>query len=180
MKVFVRSPFSTIFFICSLICMSLPFLSTFSSFLTNIFLQWPFYRMVESFIIPYQAKILASFLSLFSIKASATSQGVYLQGAFLELQWNCLGWQSAILLLATFVSGFRGKFTWVSRIEVVIIGFLGTYLMNIFRLASIGLVARFGGPYAAFFFHEYLTLALIILWFLFFWWFSYSFVLEER
>lgn len=174
------SKFSVLFMMAALLLMMLPFISTFNEFLTSLFLKWRLYRALEEFIVPYQARALAGLFSLFPVSVSATPKGVWLSGIFLELQWNCLGWQSAVLLLASFLTGFQGKFSAISRIETILIGVLGTYLINFLRLFIVGFFAVFVGSAAAGIFHDWFSLTFVLIWFFVFWWFSYSFVLETK
>lgn len=160
--------------------MIMPFISTFNEFLTSVFLKWKLYRILEEIVVPYEAKIMAGLFSFFNIAAFATTKGVWLKGTFLEIQWNCLGWQSAVLLLASFLTGFQGKFSAISRIETIVIGFLGTYLVNFTRLLLVGWLAVSVGQKPALIFHDWFALIFVILWFFVFWWFSYSFVLETK
>jgi len=162
--------FSVLFMVTALLLMTMPFISTFNEFLTSLFLKW---RL-------YQARALAGIFSLFPFSVTATTKGIWLSGNFLELQWNCLGWQSAVLLLASFLTGFQGKFSKTSRIEVILIGTLGTYLVNFMRMFIVGFFAVFFGILPAKIFHDWFSLSLVLLWFFFFWWFSYSFVLEDK
>ena len=104
----------------------------------------------------------------------------FLTSLFLELQWNCLGWQSAVLLLASFLTGFQGKFSKISRLEVLIIGVLGTYLINFLRIFIVGFFAVFFGSLPARIFHDWFSLMFVLIWFFVYWWFSYSFVLETK
>ena len=174
-----KERFSAIFIIFALLLMMLPFISTFNEFLTSLFLKWELYRILQNFVVPYEAKIIAGLMNLVRIPAEGVPKGVWIKGNFLEIQWNCLGWQSAVLLLASLISGFQGKFSWPSRAEVVIIGLLGTFLINIFRLTFVGFLAVNVNKSIALFFHDYLSLVFVLMWFFVFWWFSYSFVLEE-
>jgi len=170
-----------IFIAVALILIIVPFVTTFNSFLTNLFLRWQWYRILDNFVVPYETKTLAGILSLFPLfSVKATAGGVWVNNGFLRIEWNCLGWQSAVLLLATFLTGFHGKFTWVSRLEVITIGVLGTYLVNFARLVAVAVITQLFGSFPAIIFHDYLVLLFIIAWFFLFWWFSYSFVLEER
>lgn len=172
--------FSGIFLVVAVILMTLPFINTFNEFLTNEFLKWHAYRVLQDVVVPYEAKVVAGIMNLFGLPAEGGPGGVWVSGSFLEIQWNCLGWQSMVLLLASFFSGFQKKYSWSSRFEVVIIGFLGTYIVSILRLLLVGVLAVKVNHWVAIFFHDYLALIFVILWFFVFWWFSYSFVLEER
>jgi len=175
-----QSKFSVLFMVAALLLMTMPFITTFNEFLTSLFLKWKLYRVLEEWVVPYQARVLAGLFSLFPVSVEATSKGIWLSGNFLELQWNCLGWQSAVLLLASFVTGFQGKFTKTSRIEVILIGTLGTYLVNFMRMFIVGFFAVFFGALPARIFHDWFSLSLVLIWFFLFWWFSYSFVLETK
>lgn len=175
----IKTPFSRIVIFAAVLLMTLPFITTINSFLTNVFLRWHFYSILQSAVVPYEAKVIWGIFNILGFAASAGEKGVWINGLFVEITWNCLGWQSAVFLLATFLGGFQGKFSWVSRLEVVAIGVLGTFLINIFRIALVGILATNFGKTPALFFHDNLVLVFVILWFVFFWWFSYSFVLEE-
>ncbi len=172
--------FSGIFLVVAVILMTLPFINTFNEFLTNELLKWHAYRVLQEIVVPYEAKVVAGMMNLFGLPAEGVAKGVWVTGLFLEIQWNCLGWQSMVLLLASFISGFQKKNSWTSRFEVIIIGFLGTYIISILRLLIVGLLAVKVNGWVAIFFHDYLALIFVILWFFVFWWFSYTYVLEER
>jgi exosortase/archaeosortase family protein len=177
-----KSVFPTIFILLAVLLMVLPFITTFNSFLTNFFLKFGFYQALEDFVVPYQAKAISSILALLPIPISVApvAKGVWLNGQFISIEWNCIGWQSVVLLLATFLTGMGGKFSWSSRIETIIIGFVGTYLVNIFRLVAISLLTTLVGGLPTILVHEYLFTLIIVAWFFLFWWFAYSFVLETK
>ena len=175
-----KNRFSSLFLMVALLLMVIPFISTFNEFLTKILLNFKLYALLESVVVPYEAKVVAGFYNMLGITAAANNYGVWVKNMYLEIQWNCLGWQSVVLLIASYITGFQGKFTLSSRIEVIIIGFMGVYLINMFRILIVGLLATFWGRYAAFIFHDWLSLVFVIGWFFAYWWFSYSFVLEEE
>ena len=85
-----------------------------------------------------------------------------------------------MLLFATFITGMQGSFKTLSRVETIIIGVLGTYLINFARLAIVGAFAITFGTLPAVIFHDYFSLLMLLVWFTFFWWFSFSYVLEEK
>ncbi len=175
-----NSKFSTIFMVSAFILMLLPFISTFNHFLTRILLEVEAYRFLQEIVVPYQAKVLSSIFTLFNISSRSTDFGLWVGGSFLTIEWNCLGWQSGVLLIATFLTGFQGKFSKMSRFETIIIGMLGTYLVNILRLLLVGFIAFAFGSTPAVVFHDWFSLILVIGWFFAFWWFVYSFVLEDK
>lgn len=175
-----KSPFGTVLILAALLLTVIPFISTVNELMTSILLKWEAYRILEEWIVPYEARLLAGVFSLFPVSVYPTSAGVYLNGGFLELQWNCLGWQSVVLLIATLLTGMQGSFTRISRMETVVIGILGTFLVNFARLALVGAFSVMFGRVPAQIFHDYFSLVLLVIWFFTFWWFVYNFVLEEK
>lgn len=175
-----KSPFGTILTVAAILLMLLPFISTVNEFMTAILLKWQAYRILENWVVPYEARLLAGIFTLFPVNVEPTAKGVFLNGTFLEIQWNCLGWQSAVLLFATFITGMQGSFKMASRVETIVIGVLGTYLINFARLAIVGAFAITFGRVPATVFHDYFSLLMLLAWFTLFWWFSFNFVLEEK
>ncbi len=175
-----KSPFRTIFIVLPMLLMLLPFVNTVNEFMTRLLLHFEAYRVLEDWVVPYEAKMLAGIFQLFPVNVEAQKEGIFLNGGFLKIEWNCLGWQSVVLLVATLLTGMQGKFTTASRIEAVVVGILGTYLINFARLTIVGALVITFGQTVAVIFHDYFSLLLLVLWFFVFWWFSYSFVLEGR
>lgn len=174
-----KSPFRTIFIVVPLLLMLLPFVNSVNEFMTQLLLHFQAYKVLEDWVVPYEAKMLAAIFQLFPVNVEATKTGIFLNHGFLEIQWNCLGWQSAVLLLATLITGMQGKFKTGSRLETIVIGVMGTYLINFVRLVTVGALALTFGQTVAVIFHDYFSLLLLIAWFFVFWWFCYTYVLES-
>lgn len=174
-----QSQFSRLFLLFAVALMVLPFITTFNSLLTTLFLKWELYKTLQEIVVPYESKVIAGVFNIFNFATIAVDKGVWVNGLFIEITWNCLGWQSALLLFASLLGGFQKNFSWSSRWEVLAIGVLGTYLINILRMVMVGFLAVSFGRGPAIFFHDYLALLLVIVWLFAFWWFSYTFVLEE-
>jgi exosortase/archaeosortase family protein len=96
------------------------------------------------------------------------------------LAWNCLGWQSLLLLIVSLVAGLRGNFTNISRLECIVFGFFGTLLINVLRMSLVATGIYYVNTFFALVVHDYLMALMAIAWLIFFWWFSYAFILEER
>jgi len=62
--------------------------------------------------------------------------------------------------------------------ETILIGLLGTFLVNMARLALIVIILAYSRPLFAVVYHDYLAAIVTILWLFGFWYFAYSFVLE--
>jgi len=172
----------------AIIMMLLPLLAALNSFLTNFLNNAGWYRPIQDYIVPWQARMVAVAISPFGIPSKVTL-GSRLSAFYMiknnsvipvDLSWNCLGWQSVLLFFISLFAGFRGNFTNISRIKCIVMGFLGTLLVNIFRMSIITIGIYYVNSLAAQIIHDYLAAFLTILWLIFFWWFVFSFVLETK
>jgi len=173
----------------------LPFLTTFNSVLTSVINKIGLYQTIQKTIVPFESRLIVTIIRPLGIPAflaPATSNvgGPGERASFyllkgseyfpVQLQWNCLGWQSFLLLIFSLVVGLQGNFTKISKIECVLIGILGTFLINIFRMVFITIGIYYVNTVFALLIHDYFAALTTIIWLFFFWWFSYSFVLEEK
>lgn len=179
-----RNIFSLLFIVLVFLLIFLPFITTFNDILTRFMLQFGWYRKIESLIVPAEIKTIVATLRLINVEAigSATTLSVAVNGSWQKvlISWNCVGWQSIILLVLTFAIGFQGNYKRISKIEAITIGILGTALVNIIRIVLVVLIFKFVGYLPAIIFHNYIANISIIAWLFFYWWFVYSFVLEEK
>ena len=95
----------------------------------------------------------------------------------LFISWNCIGWQSLILLGASFFSGLRGQQPLEARVQVVLIGVVGTMLLNLARVAAVAAIAATIGQTPALIFHDYGGTILVVVWLFVFWMFVQRFIL---
>lgn len=163
----------------------LPFWTTFQDALTRVIMQIELYRGLQNVIVPYELKVTGTILTLLGLpirvgnayiewtKSSGGNEVIY-------LAWNCVGWQTLVLFVITLVTGLSGNHTLLSKGETLAIGILGTYLINILRLAAVVFVYFIVGRPFGIIFHDYFSNLLTLGWLFFYWWFSYSFILETR
>ena len=85
-----------------------------------------------------------------------------------------------LLLIITFFGGFQGHYTRWSKIEAIIIGVLGTFIVNLLRMAITGVLAARGSQLVAIIFHDYFAALVFIIWLFVYWWFAYRFVLVNE
>lgn len=176
-----KEVYHTIFAILIVFLMVMPFLLTFNEFLTKFLEKFRLYSALQEFVVPIQIRAVMVLVSLFGIRPIAHINGFELNGTYLEMTWNCVGWQSLLLFALTLFVGFKnGTYTLLSKIEVLAIGILGTFLINLARLAVIVIVFAYVRPIYGIVYHDYLAAIVTAIWLFFFWWFSYRFVLEER
>jgi|SRR3989344_9588798 len=186
--VFQKKTFTHILLILVIVLTFMPFISTFNDLLTRAVMRLDFYRFIQNVIVPWEVRMVGVILWPFgfrpsivgeylSIGSPSTSSGRFL----IEIAWNCIGWQSLLFFIITTFVGLQGdRYTNFSKIKALIIGFLGTFLINLFRIAGVALIAFYFGQNIAIVFHDYGSTIAIIVWLLIFWWFSYSFVLELK
>lgn len=96
------------------------------------------------------------------------------------INWNCIGWQSFIILAFTFITGLQGDFTLSSKLMAILIGIEGTFLVNIVRILIPSLLAYYHGSLSAVIFHDYLGTLMTLLWMVVFWYYAFEGILVKR
>lgn len=160
----------------------LPFLVTANEVLTRIVEQNVLYLWIQQRIVPLEAKVMGVILMAFGydFAFSPSNSIIVVNGVNMGITWNCLGWQSFLLLFITLLVGFRGQYTKLSILEALGIGILGTFWLNIFRMLFTVFLAVHAPAVFRIVFHDYLAATTTVVWLFIFWWFSYSYVLEQR
>jgi exosortase/archaeosortase family protein len=166
--------------LCALL-MLLPLVTTFDDFLTTWALQFGANNPLQA-IVPIEARMVVGLLGLAGIHAAASgSHLVVWDGAgamhTLFISWNCIGWQSLVLLGVTFMSGLRGSHPIEARIQVIVIGVAGTMLLNLLRVAIVAGIAATAGVTPAVLFHDYGGTILVVAFLFGFWIFVQRWIL---
>ncbi|GHO85224.1 hypothetical protein KSZ_32300 [Dictyobacter formicarum] len=177
--------FRNLFFVAVIILLILPFWITSQEFFTRIVMSMGWYRSIQAVIVPYELHLISLLLSLFGCSLQIGSTFIQWQTSqggneVIYLAWNCVGWQTFILLFITLFSGLSGNHTFLSKMITLGIGIMGTYLINCLRLMLIILVYIWTGRTFGTIFHDYFSNIFTLIWLSFYWWFSYKFVLEEK
>jgi exosortase/archaeosortase family protein len=168
---------------CALL-MVLPLVTTFDDFLTGWALQLGANNPLQS-IVPVEARIVVGLLGVLGIHSAAAGSHLVVwdrSGAMhvLLISWNCIGWQSLVLLALSFFSGLRGRHPLESRVQVVIIGMAGTMLLNLLRVAAVACLAATWGQTPAILFHDYGGTVLVVVWLFGFWMFVQRWILPAE
>ncbi|OGD92416.1 hypothetical protein A2697_00960 [Candidatus Curtissbacteria bacterium RIFCSPHIGHO2_01_FULL_41_44] len=159
----------------------LPVITTFDHFLTRVLNSFGGIRIVQEVIVPHEAKIIAVILKPFGFRVAPTPTGIYVNDVLVTIWWSCIGWQSALLIILSLFVGLSRDFPFSSKVETVILAILGFFFLTVFRLTSVAVVGANFGTMVALLYHDYFAATLLTFVFLFgFWWFSYTFVLEEK
>ncbi|MFZ5366470.1 MAG: hypothetical protein ACOZBZ_04265 [Patescibacteria group bacterium] len=181
-----KRTFTLIFALLAVFLAILPFLVTFNEALTHLVEKFQLYMWVQERIVPLEVKMVGVLVSAlgrltpFGIEYIAHQNGMTVNGTYAGMTWNCIGWQSLLLLIITLIVGLRGNYTLFSKIETVLIGLLGTFLVNLARLTLIVILLAYSRPLFAVVYHDYLAAIVTIIWLFAFWWFAYAFVLETK
>jgi exosortase/archaeosortase family protein len=162
----------------------LPFMTTFNEFLTKVVESLHFVNAMQSVAAPFVVKTLVVILRAIGMPAAIDGSHLYLTGGWMPVKvyinWNCIGWQSFILLALTIVTGLQGPYTRRSKLVTILIGLEGTFLVNIVRILIPTLLAYHMGYIPAIIFHDYMGTLLTLLWIGGFWSYSFGNILVKR
>jgi len=180
-----KQTFIYIFLILVLVLMAMPFITTFNDILTRIVMRLDIYRIIQDYIVPWEVRMVGVILWPFGFKPGIVGEYLSIGGPstpfLIEIAWNCIGWQSLLFFILTSWVGLQGdRYTNLSKVKAWTIGFLGTFLVNLFRIAVVAVIAYYFGQNIAIIFHDYGSTLAVIAWLFLYWWFVYGFVLEER
>lgn len=168
------------FIVVTVILMLLPALVLVSDSMTKLVELSFLYKFIQKYIVGYEIRTVAAVLTFLKFPIMIQENGININNTFLQVTWNCLGWQSLLFLFFSFMAGFQNSFTKSSVAEAVLIGLLGTYLINTARMIFIVIL---GGYFQTLFlvvFHDYLAVFITVIWLFVYWWFCYRFVFEEK
>jgi exosortase/archaeosortase family protein len=166
----------------ALMLVVLPFVATFDDFLNLLGTRLGLDAAVQAVARP-EAQAVVGVLGWFGVRTVVAGSEILIwDGAghaqYLLIGATCTGWQSLLLLGLSFLVGLRGPFDSASRVQAVLIGLLGTLLVNIGRMAAVAVIAASSGFVPAVLFHDYGGTALIVLWLFGFWAFANHWLLR--
>ena len=144
-----KETFIWIFLILVLVLVFMPFVTTFNDILTRIVISLDAYRVIQNHIIPWEVRMVGVILYPFGFKPSIVGEYLAIGRSdpfLIEIAWNCIGWQSLLFFLLTSWIGLQGdRYSNISKIKAWIIGFLGTFLVNLGRIALVSIIAYYFG-----------------------------------
>ncbi len=158
-----------------------PFIATMDDLLASAAQRFGLDAAVSFIAVP-EARLVAALLNVIGIAASSTGATISVGGAqpvALIIGWNCVGWQGLVLLGLTFAVGLRPRDGWEARIHVVVIGVLGTVIINLARIAVVAILAAYVGYYPAIFVHDWAATIATVVWLAGFWLFAQRWILSD-
>ena len=181
MKLRERDVNLTLLALASGMLMLLPLVTTFNDLLTTWAMQLGANNPLQT-IVPVEARMVVGLLGLVGVHAAASGSYMVVwdsAGAMhsLFISWNCIGWQSLVLLGMSLLTGLRGRHPLEARVQVIVIGVAGTMLLNLLRVAAVAAIAATIGVTPAVLFHDYVGTLLVIAYLFFFWMFAQRWIL---
>ena len=162
----------------------LPFVTSFNELLTKIVESLRLVAVIQGVVAPFVVRVVSVVLQALGMPTSIDGSFLYLDGGWMPLRiyinWNCVGWQSFILLVFTLVTGLQGPYTLSSKLLTVLIGFEGTFLVNVVRITIPAVLAYHRGYIPAIVFHDYVGTVLTLLWMGVFWSFAFENILMQK
>ncbi|RLI09903.1 hypothetical protein DRO42_02985 [Candidatus Bathyarchaeota archaeon] len=148
--------------------MVLPFITTFNELLTKLVERLQFVAFIQGLMAPFLVRVVAVILNALGTPAVGSGSYLYLTGGWMPLKvyisWNCIGWQSFVLLAFTFATGLQGPYTLRSKLLTVLFSVEGTFLVNVLRILIPTMLAYHFGYLPAIIFHDYLGTVLTLIW----------------
>jgi exosortase/archaeosortase family protein len=139
-------------------------------------------RFLAEWIVPLESRLAAGLLSAVGIPA-AIGPGTLLLGSsepplVLRISWNCVGWQSLVLFGLTCLTALQGQPARAKAVAVVS-GAIAVALLNVTRIAVVGVVAWSFGAVAAVIVHDYGTVLSTVAFLFVFWAIAHKTVLRR-
>lgn len=157
----------------ALLLLAMPLVATFDDLLAAGAVQTRMVGPLDA-VAPAEARMAAAMLGWAGIRAWVSGPALEIAGPTgapltLWITWNCVGWQSLVLFGISLIAGLRGGLGWAVRVQVVVSGLAGTVLVNVLRMAVVGMVAAAFGSAPAILLHDYGGTLLVVAWLLAFW-----------
>jgi exosortase/archaeosortase family protein len=148
-------------------------------------MSFQLYTIIHNVVVPTEVRMVGAILQYFfgiETSVSTTSLSLHAGGRSMSfvIAWNCVGWQSLILLGFTLVTGLQGPYTRRSKALCIVLGAEGIFLLNLLRIVLVILLAFYFGYLPAVVFHDYAGTILILIYLVLFWLFSFKYVLERQ
>ena len=166
-----RAPQGVLLAASCVILLALPFVVSYDDLLTTVGMNVGIMGPLQA-VSPLEVRLVVALLQLLGVHAAAAGSQLVVWGpggpTNLFISWNCIGWQSLVLLALSFVAGLRGGGPQQAA-QVIVIGVLGTILVNVLRVTLVCLLAATAGRWPAVVFHDYAGTLMTVAWLFLFW-----------
>lgn len=162
----------------------MPLNALFNDVVTRIVIATGLYEPIRDVVLPRVVAMVAVMLNVLGFETTvynfqllAVTRGAHT--VWVILFWNCVGWQTLILLLCTLVFGIAGSYTKLSKLICITLGLQFTLLISYLRILLMSIVAFFWGTLPAIIFHEYGGTVLVLFCLFLFWYVSFKWILVK-
>jgi len=180
----VTRPLGILAAVGSIALLIMPVFSTFGELLTNLAIVSGVDAALGQWVAPAEASLVHGLLALLGYGSAAQGSVLSItdgvRDVSLYISWNCVGWQTLIFLALTLPTGLQGPHTLRSKLEVAALGVFGIAVLNVLRIAVVGLVALHFGQLPAVIVHDYGSVIATVLFLMAFWAIAHSAILEPR
>ena len=156
---FKRETFIYLFLLLVLVLVLMPLLNTFNDLLTRFIISLDAYKYIRDYVVPFEARLVGVLLLPFGFAPRIVGEYLAIgrkEPFLIEIAWNCVGWQSLVFFLLTSAIVLQGnRYSMLSKVKALIIGLLGTFLVNILRITVVALLAYYFSQSVALTFHDY-------------------------
>jgi exosortase/archaeosortase family protein len=179
----VTRPLGVLLAVGSIALLVMPVFTTFGELLTNLAMVSGIDAALGTWVAPAEGWLVHGLLALLGYGSAASgsllsiTDGV--RDVTLYISWNCVGWQTLIFLALTLPTGLQGEHTLRSKIEVALLGIFGIVVLNVLRIAVVGLVALHFGLLPAVIVHDYGSVVATVVFLMAFWAVAYDRILER-
>jgi exosortase/archaeosortase family protein len=168
--------YSRIILVAAIAFIILPFVTSFNELLTKIVESLRLVSLIQGLTAPFLVKIIIVLLRTVGIPAAGRGSYLYITRGLIPtsvyISWNCMGWQSFILLAFTMMTGLQGPYNLRSKLITLLLGVEGTFIINLIRILIPILLAHYVGYLPAILFHDYFGTVITLIWFGGFWYLS--------
>lgn len=180
----VTRPLGMLAAVGSIALLIMPVFSTFGELLTNLAIVSGIDAAMGQWVAPAEARLVHGLLAMLGYGSAANGSVLSItdgvRDVSLYISWNCVGWQTLIFLGLTLPTGLQGEHTLRSKLEAAALGIFGIALLNVLRIAVVGLVALHLGQLPAVIVHDYGSVIVTVLFLMGFWTIAYNGVLQPR
>lgn len=163
----------------------LPLIKTLNELMTGIVLKTKGYVVIKNAIVPIMARLIGAILKhVFGVKTVSIGGSIFLitRGLPYELYlgWNCIGWQSLVLIAFCMATVLQGNHSTKSKLKSVVLGIEGVVAVNLLRIVATALILLRWGYGPTIVFHDQIGTILTLAWLVAYWHISNAYILEPE
>lgn len=168
---------SSFYLFASYFLLALPLILVFNDVLTRFVNNFYLYTYLQTFVTPIEIKIVGNILTIFGVNFIGLRSSMIVNGREIYMNWNCLGWQSIILFVGSFLIVMRQRYILRNSLIAFFLGILGIFWINILRIVFVLLLFAYNLSLYGMIYHDYFAAVVTILYLFIFWLMTYKYIL---